>query len=263
MRPSRGDERTEANDLGHTVHPGSAEIERHIRSLGPWFHNLELHGIQTAPEHFLGDYPRCKFERFCALVPNDLSGQSVLDVGCNAGFYAFEMKRRGAERVVAIDSDRRYLQQARLAAEVLQVEVEFREMSVYQVHALCERFDLVVFMGVLYHLRHPLLALERLRDHVVADRLLFQCLQRGSRSLCAIEENYPFDEVKVFEEPGYPKLHFVEQRYADDPTNWWIPNRAGAEALLRASGFTVVEGPIDDVYLCRAAKERGARDHGV
>ena len=71
------------------------------------------------------------------------------------------MRRRGAARVLGIYTDALYLAQARFAAEVLDVGgVEFRQMRVYDVAALGERFDLVVFMGVLYHLRHPLLALD-------------------------------------------------------------------------------------------------------
>ena len=58
--------------------------------------------------------------------PADLRGKTVLDIGCNAGFYSLEMKRRGAERVVAIDSDAGYLAQARFAAEVCGVDIEFR-----------------------------------------------------------------------------------------------------------------------------------------
>src|SRR3954462_7107807 len=87
------------------------EIQERVRSLGPWFHNLDLRGVKTAPEHFLGDYPSCKWQRFAGAIPADLRGKSVLDVGCNAGFYAIEMKRRGAARVVGIDSDERYLAQ--------------------------------------------------------------------------------------------------------------------------------------------------------
>src|SRR5689334_4107539 len=63
-----------------------------IAALGPWFHNLRLGGRQTAPEHFLGDYPSVFFERFAHVLPRDLHGWRVLDVGCNAGFYSFEMK---------------------------------------------------------------------------------------------------------------------------------------------------------------------------
>src|SRR5688572_12922414 len=70
------------------------KIEKRVRELGTWFHNMNLRGVQTAPNHFLGDYPTVKWLGFADAVPKDLTGKSVLDIGCNAGFYAMEMKRR-------------------------------------------------------------------------------------------------------------------------------------------------------------------------
>ena len=93
------------------------EIEERVRELGDWFQNIDLHGIPSAPNHFLGDYPAVKWQRFAAAVPEDLTGKSVLDIGCNAGFYSIEMKRRGAGRVLGIDSEPMYLAQGRFAAE--------------------------------------------------------------------------------------------------------------------------------------------------
>ncbi|MDP8993457.1 MAG: TIGR04290 family methyltransferase [Pseudomonadota bacterium] len=228
------------------------EIRRKVEELGPWFHNIDLCGITTAPDHFLGDYPKVKFERFAAHLPADLTGRSVLDIGCNAGFYSMEMKRRGAQRVVGIDSDERYLSQARFAAEALGHDnIEFRKLSVYDVGALGERFDLVVFMGVLYHLRHPLLALDLIHEHAAADMLIFQSMQRGSKSVLALEEDYPFEETDIFHESGFPRLHFIEREYAHDWTNWWVPNRACAEAMLRAAGFAIETRAEEEVYICR------------
>jgi tRNA (mo5U34)-methyltransferase len=241
----------------------NARLEQRIRALGPWFHNLVLDGIPTAPDHFLGDYPAHKFQRFADLVPADLTGKSVLDLGCNAGFYAFEMKRRGAARVVAVDSDPRYLAQARLASDVLGLEIELRELDVYRVAELGARFDLVIFMGVLYHLRHPLLALDRLYDHVVRDRLLFQSMLRGPDEVPAIADDHPFSDTAVFERPGYPAMYFVERRYAGDWTNWWIPNRGGAEAMLRSAGFAIERRNQDDVYLCRREATRSAESEAT
>src|SRR3954452_4247682 len=102
-------------------------LEARIRALGPWFHNLDLGGVRTAPQHFLGDYPAMKWRRFAHAIPQDLTGRTVLDIGCNAGFYAIEMKRRGAARVVGIDSDPLYLAQARLAAEVTGCDIELAQ----------------------------------------------------------------------------------------------------------------------------------------
>src|SRR5438874_13839799 len=104
------------------------QIRERILDLGEWFHNMDLRGVQTAPHHFLGDYPRFKWQQFANAIPNDLHGMSVLDIGCNGGFYAIEMKRRGAERVVGIDSDEGYLAQARFAAEVCDVSIELQQM---------------------------------------------------------------------------------------------------------------------------------------
>ncbi|GGL78262.1 TIGR04290 family methyltransferase [Wenxinia marina] len=230
-------------------------LKERIDRLGPWFHNLTLDGIETAPDHPLGDYPRFKWRGFAEVVPDDLSGRTVLDVGCNAGFYALEMARRGAE-VTAIDSDPRYLAQATLAAEVEGARIDLHLMSVYDVARLGRRFDLVIFMGVLYHLRHPLLALDLLWEHAVGERMLFQSMQRGSAEPAVPAPDYPFEDEAPFLQPGWPRLSFVERRYAADPTNWFVPNRAAAEAMLRSSGFAIEAHPEPEVYLCRRA-ERG------
>ncbi|MBZ9936956.1 TIGR04290 family methyltransferase [Mesorhizobium sp. BR1-1-16] len=238
---------------------GREAISARIRELGPWFHNMDIGGVWTAPEHFLGNYPFIKWRKFAGSIPEDLTGKTVLDIGCNAGFYSIEMKRRGASRVLGIDFDDRYLSQARFAADATGISVEFRKMSVYEIGALRERFDIVLFMGVLYHLRHPLLALDLLREHVVGDLLVFQSMQRGSPDLVDLDGDYDFRRADIFEDPRYPKLHFVEHRYAGDPTNWWLPNRCCAEAMLRSAGFAIHGHPEEEVYFCGLAE----RPHGV
>jgi tRNA (mo5U34)-methyltransferase len=235
-------------------------LEQRIQELGPWFHNLTLHGVQTAPAHYLGDYPRRHWETFAHALPADLSGRSVLDVGCNAGFFSLEMKRRGAARVVGIDSDPRYLAQARLAADVMEMTIDFRQLTVYQVGELGERFDVVLFLGVLYHLRHPLLALDLLHEHVVGDLLVCQSMLRGADGPGILDADYPFSEHDVFNRPDFPRLHFVERRYAGDPTNWWIPNRACAEAMLRSAGFAVVDHPVPEVFICHGVPLTAAEE---
>ena len=226
-------------------------IRARAEALGPWFHNMELRGVRTAPEHFLGDYPAVKWARFQHSLPADMAGMSVLDIGCNAGFYSMEMKRRGAARVLAVDFDEDYLAQARFAAEVEGLDIEFRQLSVYDVGSLRERFDVVFFIGVFYHLRHPLLALDLIHEHVARDLLVFQSLQRGSADIAPVAPDYDFAETAHFDEPGYPKLHFIEHSYSHDNTNWWAPNRACSAALLRAAGFTIEENPEEEVFICR------------
>ncbi|PYP89057.1 MAG: TIGR04290 family methyltransferase [Blastocatellia bacterium AA13] len=226
------------------------EIEKRVRGLGEWFHNLDLDGVPTAPNHFLGDYPNVKWRQFAHAIPESLEGKTVLDIGCNAGFYSMEMKRRGADRVVGIDFDEAYLAQARFAAQVGGFDIEFRKLSVYDVAELREQFDLVIFMGVFYHLRHPLLALDLIHEHVARDLLVFQSMLRGSDESEELVE-YDFWEKKIFEKPAFPRMFFIEKRYGGDPTNWWIPNRACAEAMLRSSGFEILSHPEQEVFICR------------
>src|SRR5690348_13102181 len=100
--------------------------------MGKWFHNLNLNGVYTAPDHFLGDFPNIKWQKICKEIPASLAGKSVLDIGCNGGFYSIEMKRRGADYVLGIDVDDHYLNQARFASQTLGFEIDFRKCSVYE-----------------------------------------------------------------------------------------------------------------------------------
>ena len=153
----------------------------------------------------LGDYPSIKWHGFAHALPVDLHRRTVLGIGCNAGSCFLEMKRRGADRVVGIDFDPRYLSQAALAAEVMGLPVEFRKMSVYEIERLQERFDLILFLGVLYHLRHLLFALDLIREHVADDILICQCLHRGDAGTAPVREDYPFEETGIFQANGAPR----------------------------------------------------------
>ena len=108
-----------------------------------------------------------------------------------------------------------------------------------------------MFLGVFYHLRHPLLALDLIHEHVTRDLFVFQSLQRGTDTIEPVDDDYGFWDTDAFERPAFPKMFFIEKRYAGDPTNWWIPNRAGVEAMLRSAGFEIVERPETEVFVCR------------
>src|SRR5438552_8920976 len=163
--------------LGNEINGES--LAQRIAELGEWFHNLDLHGVHTAPYHFLGDFPNIKWQPISKAIPQDLTGATVLDIGCNGGFYSIEMKRRGAAQVLGIDVDDRYLNQARFAARTLDLDIEFRKCSVYAVDSIPGKFDYVVFMGVFYHLRYPLWALDKVVKKV-GRMLIFQTMLRGS-----------------------------------------------------------------------------------
>jgi tRNA (mo5U34)-methyltransferase len=228
--------------------PGT--LASRITELGDWFHNIDLMGTPTAPSHFLGDFPRVKWKSIAPALPEDLSGATVLDIGCNAGFYSVELKRRGASRVLGVDVDDRYLAQARFVASVLGLDIEFEKRSVYDVDRIDGQFDYVVFMGVFYHLRYPLLALDKVIKKV-GGHLLFQTMIRGSLVSPQLKDDYHFWNKEIFDDPDFPGMHFIEKSYAGDPTNWWIPNHGGMEAMLRSSGLEIEAHPEVETWLCR------------
>lgn len=233
------------------IQPDPATLQKEISQLGEWFHNIDLHGVLTAPNHFLGDFPNVKWKHIEKAIPKDLTGASVLDIGCNGGFYCIQMKRRGADRVLGIDVDERYLNQGRYAATSLGLSIEFERRSVYEVAGLQEQFDFVIFMGVLYHLRYPLFALDSVVKKIApGGTMLFQTMLRGSEEIRSWESDYHFWNKEIFEAPEFPRMYFIENSYANDYTNWWIPNRACAESMLRSSGLELVSHPESETWLC-------------
>ncbi len=231
------------------------------QTLGPWFHNLHLpDGSETAPTHPLGDFPRMKWEQISPHVPPDLTGLTALDIGCNAGFYSFELARRGA-RVRALDIDRHYLQQAAWAAGRygLQDAIEFQHGSVYSLARSPGQYDIVWFFGVLYHLRHPLLALDILRG-VVRQKLFLQTLTSPGGAQAIPPQNITLDERAAMNREGWPRMAFIERTLENDPTNWWAPNSACVEAMLRAAGFRVVARPAHEMYVAEPVRDESPVD---
>jgi tRNA (mo5U34)-methyltransferase len=240
-----------------TIGNQRSELRARVEMLAPWFHNLHFpDGTQTAPNHPLGgDFPAFKWRQLAPHVPADLNGWSVLDIGCNAGFYSFELARRGA-RVLGIDIDPHYLDQARWACEQFQLQdrVRFEQKQVYDLAASDEMFDLVLFMGVFYHLRYPTLALDMIARKV-SKLLVFQTLTMLGNEVHEHTADHEMDDRGVFDQPGWPKMAFIEHRFAGDPTNWWVPNHACVEAMLRCAGLNVVLRPGHELYLCRPDRD--------
>ena len=220
-----------------------------VAGLGPWFHNLHLpDGVQTAPDHPLGDFPAFKWAQIADHLPADLAGKRALDIGCNAGFYSFELARRGAD-VVGIDRDEHYLRQARWAAERFELDVDFRRASVYDLADWNDSFDVVLFLGVLYHLRYPLLALEVVAERV-RETLVFQTLTTPDEDVAEVPSDVPFEQRGLLVSSHWPRMSFVERSFAGDPTNWWVPNAAAVEAMLRTAGLEIVGRPGHEIWLC-------------
>jgi tRNA (mo5U34)-methyltransferase len=231
-----------------------------VPELAPWFHNLHLPGgRQTAPDHPLGDFPAFKWREIAPHLPADMHGMRALDIGCNAGFYTFELARRGAD-VLAVDLDEHYLRQARWAAAEFGLEqrVEFRRTGVYELATLsAEPFDIVLFLGVLYHLRHPLLALDVVSD-LTGELLVVQTLTMPGDERLQTPADLSIDARQEMLRPGWPAMAFIEHELAGDPTNWWAPNAACVEAMLRSCGLEIQSRPGHEIWLCR----HGQREYG-
>jgi tRNA (mo5U34)-methyltransferase len=244
--------------MGPGAQPGDA-VGRRIAELAPWFHNLHLpSGHATAPDHPLGDFPSFKWAEIAGHVPVDLTGKRALDIGCNAGFYAFQLAARGAE-VLAIDMDEHYLAQARWAARQLDPDgrIEFRRAQVYDLVDVEATFDVVLFLGVLYHLRYPLLALDVVADKT-AGTLVLQTLTMPGDEPVDPPADLSIDEREALTRPGWPRAAFIEHRLADDPTNWWAADDACVQAMVRSTGLRVTATPAHEFYVC---ERDDANDH--
>ncbi len=188
-----------------------------------WYHTIDLGQGRTTAGVDDSPYRLSRLD-----LPASFRGQTVLDIGAWDGFFSFEAERRGAARVVASDwyswhgpgwGTKRGFELARtvLGSRVEDVDIDVMDLSADRVGT----FDVVFFLGVLYHLPHPLLALERVAS--VTRRLLI------------------LETVVDLIGLGRPAMAFYPERQLNnDPTNWWGPNPEGVHAMLRAVGFATV-----------------------
>lgn len=210
-----------------------------------WYHTIDLgQGVVTRG---VDDTP----VRLARLgLPSSLAGATVLDIGAWDGFFSFEAERRGASRVVASDYYSWHgggwgtkagfeLARTALGSKVEDVDIDVMDLSPERVGV----FDIVFFLGVLYHLRHPLLALERIAS--------------VTRKLLILET--VVDMVGI----GRPAAAFYPARELNnDPTNWWGPNVPALHAMLRDVGFDevrTVSGPPSSLYRAARAASHALR----
>jgi tRNA (mo5U34)-methyltransferase len=174
----------------------------------PWYHTIDLgDGIITpGNQDCQGTLRRIE-------IPIDLAGSTVLDIGCNDGFFSFECERRGA-KVTAFDT---FPETAIFCKEILGSGINVFKADLMEWET-DETFDLVLFMGVLYHLRHPFLGIEKVRSLCHGDFILESHTADIGGSLPAMRM-YPGKEL------------------AGDASNWWGPNVACIYAMLNDVGF--------------------------
>lgn len=202
----------------------ATELQNRVREVPFWYHTMDLgHGVITpGTSKPMENLPKLG-------IPANLTGKSVLDIGAWDGFYSFEAERRGASKVLATDhfcwvgEGPGKKAGFDLAREVFDSHVD--EMIIDVLDLSPERvgkFDVVLFLGVLYHMRHPMLALDK----------VFSVCQ----NLCIIETAVDMLHSKRPASAFYPGTELT-----NDPTNWWGPNIECVCAMLRAAGFSRVQ----------------------
>jgi len=235
---------------------------KQLPSLDPWHHTIDLgDGITTTKMQHSGYNPEERWKAIEPFIPKDLTGKTVLDLGCNSGYLSMKMKKRGASRVVAVDVKKRNIKQAEFISKWFDVELELVNE---EAHVYCltneERFDYVIFLGLFYHLKYGTLVLDRLAE-MTKSKLFFQTVTLGSR-LNNYEpiENYAENEKKkIVKSEDYPKLFFIENKFNNDLSNWWISNDAAVISLLRSAGLKIIARPSPQIHVCEPEKFFGKK----
>jgi tRNA (mo5U34)-methyltransferase len=168
--------------------------------------------------------------------PSDLRGKSVLDIGSFDGFFAFEAERRGAERVLAVDRHPVDHRGFAIARELLGSKADYRISSVYdlspQTHGV---FDVVLFLGVLYHLRHPILAIEKI--HSVCKEYLFLETHVLDTWFLHDGKRYNLSDLNPMLAESSIMQFYPADELNQDLSNWFAPSVRCVEMMLSTSGF--------------------------
>lgn len=203
-----------------------------------WYQNIDLKsGLQTKSRRIWGedlDHPRKRFDEVATAIPEDLTGMSVLDIGCNAGFFSFEAKDRGAEYVCGVDLKSGYIDQAKFCAEVRDQEVDFLVMDIYNLDRLGRTFDLVLCVGILYHCNHLMLAIEQ--ASAVADHTIII-----ETAIHPHHEHLPL--VRYVQSSKYGG---AQAEGAARLPGHWHPNMTALKAMFDEQGFNDIEELFSD-----------------
>jgi tRNA (mo5U34)-methyltransferase len=228
-----------------------AALEEAVRMNRAWRHRIALNSRLITPgtEDTPAEWRRLQ-------VPASLAGRRVLDVGCSDGFYSFECEHRGAE-VVAIDDESSLMTDGhngfQIAHDALGSKVTYAIKDVHDLDpAVDGTFDLVLFINVLYHLKSPLLALERLASVTRPGGTLV--LKTYYRSDIRFWVRGRCISLDIDRRPKW--WFFPSGELGGDPTNWFAPNVAGVTSMLGATGWRVerVLGRLGDRYYCHATR---------
>jgi len=227
-------------------------IKARIKELGPWRQNIDLgNGITTGMfDNPDGIDPTNKWVLIKPYIPANISGKTVLDVGCNAGYLSIKMKQAGAASVIGIDADPHNIKRAQFLAEVMECkDIEFRTEDAHLfVLTNNEQYDYIIFSRVFYHLRYPTLVFDRLAQMVIK-RMFFITEIADEQTEYHPKADYTKAEYSEIYKPEYPKMFFIENKFVGDKTNWWFNNTPFTESLARTAGLKIIAKPRVGAYV--------------
>ncbi len=221
--------------------PSRDEALALVRSFPYWYQRIYLgNGVYTIDQPA---YHEGVWHHLEPSIPSNLLGASVLDVGTNAGYFALQMKARQAGRVVGLEALDDYLRQAELCRRMWNADIQYLPIDAHQVSSLTEEFDVVVFTGILYHLKNPLQVLEDVgricRDAIVVET---EVLVDHPDTRVHVRQG-PTNQTKVTAcTRGIMK--FIERDELNgDGSNWWVPDTECVLGMLRTAGFKYFSAP--------------------
>lgn len=218
-----------------------AEIDARVSELDVepgWYQNIDLPGGRSTKTRRVwgeeADHPRKRWDEIASAVPDDMAGMSVLDIGCNAGHFAFQAKDRGAAEVVGIDRGQGYIDQAQFCAEVREQEMDFKVMDIYDLPSMGRTFDFVFFVGILYHCKYLKQAVEAVGAVSGGTVVVETAIHPGNNDL--------------------PLVRFVRSSQYGGPDSagaarlpgHWHPNMTALKDLFYECGFSTVEDLFTD-----------------
>lgn len=230
------------------------ETRAFIESFPFWYHRIYLGGgIYTIGGR--GHHEEV-WDRFAKAAPASFNGASFLDIGTNAGYFALQAKLRGAGRVIGIESEEIYLRQAEEIRKIWGLDIEYQRRDAHDVASFKGTFDVVIFAGILYHLKNPLQVLEDI-GKICNDSILVESeiIPDDPRNCVIVRQGVPAELRPM--SSGIMK--FIETTdLNNDPTNWWVPDTECVKGMLRTAGFNYFSQPVilHGCRLCLLASKR-------
>ena len=226
------------NEIIFQSNHSKEEIKKHLEQNNTWYHTMNINGIQTKNTRTSSQYQMW----ISQVIPDDLTGKNILDVGCADGFYSFLCEQRNANRILAIDYEGFDIQKKMSESEkeininnfelhkkFLDSKVEYRNLDVYDIDLINETFDFVLFFGVYYHLENLIYALKKIYSVV-----------NGSIYLAG----------HILESEN-PIMYYYDTSQTRDNPNWFSPIVASPQCLINIAkgicGFKNAE-LVDTMY---------------